>query len=282
MSFLLLIINDILYNGHLQSFGAAGLVFLTSIIFHISIPYISIVFVYFLFLFVFYTDRYIHVDRDYSTNMTRSKHIKQFSQTMPWIIILLLFISIVGALLFTNTTVAATFVFLAIAGYAYPKYMKDYTRYIPLFKNIYVSAVYPIAVILPELLTTQHIGDMSMKLFLMSAIFIESFIAQILLDTKDIPSDREHGLKTLGVLIGFNETLHITSLFSVGIGIFFLLYGFVHMYPYELLWILMLSIVLRQVAIFFVSRQNVVGYSLCAGMLLWWIVYYGIYRLYLL
>jgi len=199
---------EFLYNGHLQSLGAISVIILTSIISNIPINFPLIFAIYLIFHTIFLYDRYIDLNKDKTTNSKRTNHILKYKKLIPYILIIESVVSL--SILLSLRPLTYTLLYLILfLGLIYPQYVKPLTKVIPLFKNIYVSLVYAILVLLFSI-------NLSWQIIIFSIIvLIEQLSAQFLLDIKDIDSDKQNSLKTLPVLTSAKTTILIYKLISL-------------------------------------------------------------------
>lgn len=272
MRYLQVLKNEFLFNGHLQSIGAASITAFMGKVIGSANAYALAFFVYLLFLFIFQYDRYAHAERDCQTNSTRTQHIRLLGLFVVFSMVTQLWVSLLGIYVYGNLSAVVFGLAFAIAGYLYPLWMKDLTRIIPGWKNIYVSMVYPLLVPFVAVSNAQipEIGPWS--LLVMCMIFAESYLYQVLLDTKDVDSDRQEHLRTFAVLFGKQSVLHVVSLLNILYGCAVLLYlqripvlpGFGYF--------VMGIVFTRQLTVILLLKGEQAGYFIAAGGLMAWIV----------
>jgi 4-hydroxybenzoate polyprenyltransferase len=99
-------------------------------------------------------------------------------------------------------------------GLLYGVLFKNFTKFIPAFKDVYVSLVWALGA--SFLLFIYNKQDLNMLIVLVfTFLFLKSLNTSIFNDLKDIKSDGKKGLKTIPVLIGINNTITFTCLLSV-------------------------------------------------------------------
>jgi len=204
------LISEILYNGHLQSLGAVSLVIFSAVLFDLPINIISLIILYLAFYIIYLYNRHKELNFDEEGNRERTRHLRRMDHFIPRIIFFLTLI-ILALLYFSANIASSIFVLLVIIfGFLYTDYFKKLTRYIFIFKNIYVSLVFALLVFYPYLF---EVGSFPEITWLYSALFIfiffRSLLMQIFLDLKDIVSDKAQRLRTVGALFGYRTSLKV-------------------------------------------------------------------------
>ena len=211
------VVREVLYSGHIQSFGAVSIVLLSAVFLGVE-PTIGMALVpYLLFQAIYFHDRYSDLNTDVETNRERSEHLKSYFHVIPFIIAALALAALLIVLMNSNAFTFIISILIIIFGLLYPKVMKNLTRFIPLFKNIYVALVFGILVFLPFIYSGSEETQVGFAIPLFLYIFIQSVIIQILLDLKDRSSDAQQGLKTLAVLIGTQKAALIAMALSIAL-----------------------------------------------------------------
>jgi len=101
------LIKEIVYNGHLQSIGAAVVVLISGRILNAEVSIYELGAVYLLFQSVYMFDRLVHLEKDATTNSERVSHLRKYGRWIPTIIIAMALISLVY--LFAYSSVYAAF-----------------------------------------------------------------------------------------------------------------------------------------------------------------------------
>lgn len=103
---------------------------------------------------------------------------------------------------------------LYVFGFSYGRLVKPLTRYIPLFKNIFVATFWVVACL--YILVFQESFDLTAELAIyLIYFFLIALNLQIAFDFKDVKSDANAGLKTLPVLVGVKLATKIIYSLSV-------------------------------------------------------------------
>jgi 4-hydroxybenzoate polyprenyltransferase len=207
-------IDELIYGGYLTALIAPALILATSLITNtrVDIPLLAIS--YLLPLIVYSYDYHRDLDKDITTNSGRTSHLHKKARYYP--VILLIYGSILFALLwqFANYRLITFIGLIVLGGLFYSTVLKNVTRKIPLFKNIYTALTWSLggAFFIP-LYYSMSI-DLS---FLIIFIFItlRAIIDTIFFDLKDYKVDVEEGLKTLPVMLGKGNTIKILHLLNI-------------------------------------------------------------------
>lgn len=215
--FLKLIWNEFIYGGHLQSLGAASIVFVSGILLRIQITWDVLFVTYLLFYAPYLYNRFKEINIDYLTNPERTQHLRKYLKFMPMIFYLVIFTLVISLIYFSSFWALIFGLLLLIFGILYTVVFKKVTKKICFLKDIYVSMFFASLVFLPiiyysySLKTALIISSLVLGLF----IFFKAFMSQIFLDIKDIKSDRKQGLRTLPIIVGEEKTFKILSLFNL-------------------------------------------------------------------
>ncbi len=217
--------KEITLNGHLQSLGGIGIVYMTTRALSLPWSIDMLLAVYLILQIIYFFDRYIDLARDWTGNNTRSGHIASYRPAVP---LVATGYSVAAAFILLLYSALEGIIFSAVAilfGLLYPRVFKPFTKYIPLFKNFYVSATFTVLLFFPFFYTGTTI-IMSRELFVLGCfIFISALTAQFLLDLKDTLSDKEAGLKTIPALLGEHRALIFSVAFSVFAATAFVLFA---------------------------------------------------------
>jgi 4-hydroxybenzoate polyprenyltransferase len=259
------IYHEFIYNGHLQSASAASIVITASYVLTGKINFILAFVVYLLFLSIHMFDRLIDVYKDWETNTVRVKHILNNKKT-----ILIIFVSSVVILITTSIALLSSItsiyiVLILFVGFLYPIIFKDLTKHIFMFKNIFVSSFYVILLIITASISNESSISNGIVLFLYLFIFAEVLISQVILDTKDIATDRKAGLLTFPVVFGLERTFKLITIFSAVILLFLLLCIALFNYPYPFYIIVVVMFFLDQASLKLTKEKNLKGLILAAA-----------------
>lgn len=282
MSVLKFIKNEFLFNGHLQSTGAAGVFYICAkLLFDLHPPFVLVFSTYLLFEAIFIFDRYYDLDWDALTNTDRAKHLSLYRNKIPYIFSFLVLSSLILFYVFTNTVVLVFMSTVLVLGILYPIYFKKLTRYIPLFKNIYVSGVYVILPVLPRLYLGYSSREVILAFHMPVVIFVESLIAQIILDTKDTEADGRVHLKTLSVIVGNKSALVVALFLSVCLAIVSSAISIFTKAPHLFLMLTVFALFIDGYILFLLKHKNKNGYLLAAAKFSIWFVVFFVAQLFL-
>lgn len=212
--------EEIIYNSHLQSLNATGIVALSWLTIAGNIKLAIPVLVYFLFQAFYLYDRYSHKDSDRMTNPQRSSHIERYKEKFGYLIFFNASVAVLGLTLFATNTLLLVAIVVLIFGFAYPHQAKKLTQKIPLFKNFYVAGVQTLLVYFP-IFQTNIPPNYPVFGVLLAYVFFEAFVAQLTLDIKDVASDKSAKLKTAPVVFGTDRTYMALKVASIVLGVVF-------------------------------------------------------------
>lgn len=253
--------RELVYNGHLQSFGAVSIVYLSSFFLNIGI-YSPLVFlhVYFMFQFIYTNDRYVDIELDLEDNYDRWRHLKSYLDKIPFLMILYLILAFICFYKSINLSLLTLSLTILILGYLYPYYFKDITKKIPTFKNWYVSLVHGCLIFYPSLVTNKRFFISHKELLIFLFIFVQIMIGQVLLDVKDIKTDKSSKLKTIPVMLGKTKALSYISLLNYVVLLcsipLYILWG------WQITVITLFSFFATSVSLRYINRNDFRGYLL--------------------
>ncbi len=266
--------DEFLLGGHLQSLGVAGIVYASLILLNLDISFLILALSYLIFYPIYLNDRLRDMQSDEETNPKRTAHYRKYIRLMPIIIlssillslIILIYIGNLNLILFSSTII--------ILGFLYPYYFKKITKRIIGFKNIFVSLFFTAMVLLPIFFYQLDYSNIILPfLILMILVFIKSFLMQVLLDCKDIKSDKSIGLLTIPSLIGKKRSLAILAIANPLITSLILISSlfFVPNFNSKMIFIL-LTIPLNLYSYQLAYKNRYSGYILGSGEFFTWLI----------
>lgn len=266
--------DELLYNGHLQSLGAAGIVYVSSTLVLGKNPDIFILaLVYIVFQFVYLQDRYRDITHDELSNIKRTKHLKKYLYKVPLILLSLLLVVILINVYFANYVSLAFSVAIIIMGYFYTAHVKRWTRKVYFIKDVYVSVVFSLLVVFPFIYYSEGISRYELLVFFSFFVLVESLFNQITLDIKDIVTDSKNKLLTLPIVIGRDNSIRMLSRASIIYGVLFAVFAVYYQYSGVLLSLIIISMLVNQAMIFVIRKDDFRGYMVTASkFFLWFLV----------
>ncbi len=210
------LINEYRFGGHMHATGAMAIVLTLGFIIGDSFNIDLLLIAYLVSLIVYSYDFYKGIEGDKLTNPERADFLEKKINYYPFIIGIYV-TSLIVVIIYGNQSIIEMLVFFSIllgGGLLYGVLFKNFTKYIPAFKDVYVSLVWALGA--SFLLFIYNKQDLNMLIVLVfTFLFLKSLNTSIFNDLKDIKSDGKKGLKTIPVLIGFNNTITFTCLLSV-------------------------------------------------------------------
>ena len=261
--------NELIYGGHLQPLGAASIIFVSGILLKIQITWDVLFVTYILFYPLFLYNRFKEIKIDYLTNSQRTQHIKKYIKFIPIILYLVIFILVISLIYFSNFRALIFGLLVLFFGFLYTIIFKKFTNKIPLFKDLYVAAVFAL---LPFFLLVYYSYFLvSINVLLLSLlIFLESFLMPVFLDIKDIESDKREKLRTLPVMLGKEKTIVFLSIFNlIGTMTIMAFIFYLSTLPKSIL-MLLFTIPFDFYCYMLVKRRRRFGYILQGGKFILW------------
>jgi|YelNatPaOPRAMG01_1025707.scaffolds.fasta_scaffold07453_9 4-hydroxybenzoate polyprenyltransferase len=281
ITFFKFLFNEIFYNGHFQTWGSLAIVIFSGQLLNIKITWDLLLIVYLSFYLIYLHDRYRSLEVDFLTNPIRSKHIKSIYKYIPSILIIGLLILISLLYYFSNIYAAIFIILVTIFGFLYPLYFKGLTKKIIAFKNFYVSLVFSLLVILPNIYYQISLTRTTLLILLLLFIFtlLRGLMMQFFLDLKDIEGDKKEGLLTLGIVLGKEKVfkiINVINLFtSLSLPILYIAMPSLSLHP-SILFLVFLAI--WNFYFFSLAKNgNFFGFILGSGEFIYWplFVYIG-------
>jgi len=271
-----LIVDEFLYGGHLQSLGAASIVFVSVTFLSIKISW-DVLFITYLIFYSFYLyNRYKEIDIDYQTNKKRTEHIRIYFKKIPVLLTVITALIFVGLIHFSNYRALLFVMMLLFLGFLYSLVSKKITRVIPFFKNFYVSAFFSVIVFFPFIYYSYSLSSFSIKsAFLLAGfVYLKAFLIQIFLDIKDIKTDQKEKLITLPVLIKKKGAINFLLIGYIVLGTIISI-SLLMIFSYVSLKIILfftLVLLFDLYSINLIKNSNYFGYLLGSGEFLFWSV----------
>ena len=271
-----LIWNEFIYGGHLQSLGAASVVFVSGILLKIPITWDVLLVGYLLFYPLFLYNRLKEIDIDYLTNPKRTQYLRKHLKLIPIIFYLAIFILVVSLIYFSNFLALIFGLFLLIFGILYTVVFKQATKRVWCFKDLYVAAFFASLPFFLLVYYSHSLLNINALLFFLF-VLLESFLMSAFLDIKDIKSDKKEKLRTIPVMLGKEKTIVFLSIFNL-IGtiaiMVFILYS--STLP-KLILMLLFTVPFDLCCYVLVKRQRRFGYVLQSGKFILWpfLIFFG-------
>jgi 4-hydroxybenzoate polyprenyltransferase len=271
------IFEEIFYNGHFQTWGSLAIIISTGQILNIKITWDLLAIVYLLFYFVYLNDRYQTLEIDSLTNVTRSAHVKKIYKYIPLILASILILLAFMLFVFSNLYASIFIIFSVPLGFLYPTHFKKLTKKIPCFKNFYVSILFSILIILPNIYYLKPLNKIEFfVLFSMfSFTFLRGVMMQLFLDLKDVEGDKKEGLLTMGVLYGREKVYNIINVLNLFTSLAFPVFYFIFPSLNLPSSVLFLTILAVWNSYFFnlAKKGNYFGFVLGSGEFIYWPVF---------
>ncbi|MFH1661625.1 MAG: UbiA family prenyltransferase [Candidatus Falkowbacteria bacterium] len=210
--YLKLIFKEIIYGGHLFSFGAISIIYTISILLNIKITWDCLLIIYLGTHSVYLYNRYKELKEDKKTNPERVLYIKKNIKIIPYIIFASLAIFIFTLLLFNKTVVLLFTIALLIFGFLYSLVFKNFTKKIVGFKNFFVSLMWAL---LAVVLIIYYNYPFNLP-FLLIVLFIilRIFSHEVMSDMKDFKGDKEKKLLVFPGIIAKHKLIFFLILIS--------------------------------------------------------------------
>lgn len=201
--------NEFVYGSHLLALAASCILLFSFQMLGQEIQWLSLCIPYCM-MQVIYKFNYIIETGDHDSNPERAHHIVK--KRKNFIVQIVVFTALLIALLiYYNITSLYIFCILYVAGGLW--YPKQFTRYVIGFKNIYVTLFWALIGLIPMLMNTSQVWQISLILSLF--IFLRVMVNAIFADFKDVQTDKEQGYKTLPAYLGIRSAMVILQFINI-------------------------------------------------------------------
>lgn len=206
--------DEITYGGYLAALGSPCLIISTSLILNLSIDLPILLISYLLPLIVYSYDYYKDIDKDIKNDSVRANYLKKKAKNYPFIFSFYIILLISLLTLYSNLGIVTLITAIIISGILYNILLKDLTKKIPAFKNIFTAMTWAIGGAFFPLL--YHSLEINLSFIIMFfLIFLRCTINVIFFDLKDISNDKADNLKTLPVILGKKSTINVLYIINI-------------------------------------------------------------------
>jgi 4-hydroxybenzoate polyprenyltransferase len=265
--------QEFIYGGHLQSLGAASIVFTSAILLGTRITLDGLFVAYLIFYPLYLYNRFKEIKIDYLTNIERTKHLQKYSRFIPFILFSIIFILIVSLIYFSNLRALIFGLLLLSFGLLYTPIFKKLTKIIILFKDLYVAAFFSLLVFFFIVYSSYSLSTILIigVIVFMVFVYLKAFLMQIFLDIKDLEIDKREGLLTFPTIFGKEKTLNILKIISIltTIPIPLIFSLSFNVFPKSIL-MLLLTIPFNFYCFSLAQKQRYSGYILASGEFILW------------
>lgn len=197
---------EFIYGGHLVSLGAPAYVLSVSLLMGIE-PLKQLLLIAYLMPLVVYNYNYFgEMDSDESTNPERVYYVRSKTALYPLIIIIYMAVLAIALCIYANWGLIEFVSILVIGGLLFTVILKDFTKKIPCFKNVYTALIWSFGgTFFPVFYLSLHVDWFFILVFLF--MYSRSIANVIFFDLKDMEGDLAKGLKTLPALVGKKRTI---------------------------------------------------------------------------
>ena len=201
-----ILIKEFTHNGHLQSLGAAGLLWMSSVLLKTSVSFEILLITYLVFYAIYLYNRLRETGKDNIDSPERTTYIREH-KTILWTILATVTIVSAGITIYLNTMPGMIFVAAMLCfGILYTEVFKELTQKLPMLKNITIAFIFAMLVFVPGFYYAEHVS-LFPALLLFIFVFGKVLLSEIFLDVRDTQGDGERGLNTLPALWSREVTL---------------------------------------------------------------------------
>jgi 4-hydroxybenzoate polyprenyltransferase len=206
--------DEFVYGGHLTALGSPILIICSAMLLNISLDLPILLIAYLIPLIVYSLDYYAANGDDAKTNPERALLISKKRSLNHFFIACYTLALILLLTLYGNISLIAFIIALSLCSIIYTVMMKDLTKKITGFKNIYTSFIWALGgtLFLPFYYSIKP-GIAYVFIFLFMGV--KSLSNVIFFDIKDIESDGKKDLKTIPIKFGKKKTLELLQVLNV-------------------------------------------------------------------
>jgi 4-hydroxybenzoate polyprenyltransferase len=226
--------DELIYGGYIPALVGPALVITTAIITSMELSLPILIISYLIPLMVYSFDYYQDMDKDMDTNHSRACHFQRKRKLYPYMLGCFLVFLFILLIFFTNWMTFSFILSLILVGVLYPLGLKNFTKRIPGFKNMYTICIWAVAGTFSIAFYNMLIIDVSYLLIFLF-FFLKMLPNTIFFDLKDIKSDAQDSLKTFPVLLGKEKTLKFLYLLNIAAFIPLLLGIYLKILPLSIL-----------------------------------------------
>lgn len=186
----------------------------TCLILNININIPLLLISYLLPLIVYSYDYYSDIDMDIQNDSLRAAYLKKKSKNYPFLLSFYVVLLILLLILYSNTSLIYFIITIIAGGILYNFLLKDITKKIPAFKNVFTALIWASGgAFFPLFYYSLDINVSFIIMFVL--IFLRVMINVIFFDLKDIDNDAANGIKTLPVILGKKSTVNILNTINI-------------------------------------------------------------------
>lgn len=198
----------------MAALGSPCLIISTCLILNIHLDIPILLISYLLPLIVYSYDYYKDIDEDIKNNSERAIFLKKKAKNYPYLFSFYIILLLSLLILYANINLIIFITAIIMGGFVYNFLLKELTKKIPAFKNIFTATTWALGGAFFPLLYDSL--DMNISfLIIFSVIFLRCVINVIFFDFKDIDNDKLNGLKTLPVIFGKRTTINILKAINI-------------------------------------------------------------------
>lgn len=206
--------DEITYGGYLVSLCSPCLLISTCLILNINIDIPLLLISYLIPLIVYSYDYYNDIDKDMKNDSLRAIYLKKKAKNYPILLSFYILLLISLLILYSNISLISFIFVIIVGGILYNFLLKDITKKIPAFKNVFTAMIWASgSAFFPLFYYSLDINLSFIIMFFL--IFLRVMINVIFFDLKDINNDTTDGIKTLPVILGKKSTINILNIINI-------------------------------------------------------------------
>ena len=206
--------NEIFYGGYFAALCSPAFILFTATVMNIKVDIPLLLIAYLLPLIVYSYDYYSDIEKDISEYSERAVFLKKNTNKYPFILAFYIISLVALLILFFNFYLTLFILGIITVGILYNVALKDLTKKIPIFKNVYTALTWALGGAFFPILY-YSLGFNSSVLIAFIVIFLRCLTNILFFDLKDLENDKKENLKTLPVILGKKNTISILHCLNV-------------------------------------------------------------------
>jgi len=269
-----------LYSGSLLAIGLVCTVAVTALLLGVRLTWDFAVIAYCVSLSPCLFGWYVNLKKDSLTNPDRSEYLNKQATYIPFLLLFLSVVAIIIIVFFRKYDILVFSAGLVMLSALYDLALKKLTRYIPGFKNYYISMLFTL---LSVMMIVYYRTPINTSTFIvLGFIYIMIVVGTGFSDIKDEASDRKDGLRTFAVILDRKKLLMLYSILSM-FASSLIVYGVRHDILPTFAIALTLTAVYNFILFYFSLKKKADMYFLtnvvCDAQLIFWLVFVVIGKL---
>jgi len=223
--------NEIIYGGHIISLDSPAFLLTIIILQDLPINIMGLIIAYLITLIVYSYNYQSELDTDILSDPQRVDFLGKRKKIYPILLCMDITLLIILSLMLFNYGFFIFALIILAGGILYTIVFKVLTRYIPIFKSIYSTAIWAYSGAFFWLFF-YSLQLSYFYFFMLIFIFMRMFVNIAFFDIKDIDSDKEENLKTLPIIFGKKNAIKVLNAINLLSIILLIIFIYLNIIPF--------------------------------------------------